>query len=166
MSLRQPFHLVIHDSAWGAAVNWVSANPGRVSSTTFLDSSPAELPAFPFRFHETPVVGDLLLRSQFMFGWLVRLCCSRSADVKDAAEAYRVLLKDDGGKKAAVAAGKGLNYSFNLGQWVASEGLKEVKFQVLWSNTWSDGWIDEGWRIAAALLQAKFAWHLVGGGRR
>ncbi|XP_020277199.1 protein AUXIN RESPONSE 4 isoform X2 [Asparagus officinalis] len=162
MSLRKPVHLVLHDSAWGAAMNWVSANSGSVRSVTFLDSSPAELPAFPFRFLEMPVVGDLVMHSRIVFGWLVKVCCLRSENGKDAAEVYRSLMRYNAGREGVIAVGNGLNYSFDLGEWAMSERMKDVKFQVLWSNMWSDRWIDEGRRMAAVLLEARLSWHFGG----
>lgn len=67
------------------------------------------------------------------------------------------------GKGAVVETGKGLNRSFDLGEWASSEDVKGIPMQVLWSSMWSDRWIEEGRRVAAAVPQAQFAWH--SGGR-
>ncbi|WOK93053.1 protein AUXIN RESPONSE 4 isoform X1 [Canna indica] len=156
-----PVHLVLHDSASPAALNWASANPGSVRSVTLIDSS-AESAAFPSKILGIPVIGPLLLRSRFMFGGLLRLCCSRSMD-ESAAEAYRLLLKGKDGREAIVATGKALNFSFNLEEWTRLEAMKDVPLHVLWSNMWSDRWIDEGKRISAASPMGKFSYH--SGGR-
>lgn len=156
-----PAHLVLHDSALGAGANWVSMNPGLVQSVTFIDPA-AESVAFPSWMLGPPVLGELLLASRFTFSSLLRLCCSRTVDGL-AAEAYRLLLKGRDGRKSVVAAGKALNYSFDLGEWAATEVVKDMTFQILWSNSWSDRWIDEGKRAASAIPRAKFASH--SGGR-
>lgn len=156
-----PVHLVLHDSALGAGANWVLMNPGLVQSVTLIDPA-AEFVAFPSWMLGPPVIGELLLASQFLFERLLRLCCSRSLD-GSAAEAYRLLLKGKDGRKAVVAAGKALNYSFDLGEWTSSDVVKDMEFQVMWSNSWSDRWIDEGRRAASAIPRAKFASH--SGGR-
>ncbi|XP_008801701.1 protein AUXIN RESPONSE 4 [Phoenix dactylifera] len=156
-----PAHLVLHDSALGTGANWVSMNPGLVQSVTLIDPA-AESVAFPSWMLGPPVLGELLLASRFAFSRLLRLCCSRSMDGL-VAEAYRLLLKGRDGRKSVVAAGKALNYSFDLGEWAGTEVVKDMAFQVLWSNSWSDRWIDEGKRAASAIPRAKFASH--SGGR-
>ncbi|CAD5196031.1 protein AUXIN RESPONSE 4-like isoform X1 [Musa acuminata AAA Group] len=156
-----PVHLVLHDSAFPTGMNWASVNPGYVRSVTVVDSS-AESAAFPSWLLATPVLGPLLLRSRFLFSGLLRLCCSRSIDGA-AAEAYRLLLKGTDGKKAVVAAGKALNHSFDLAEWTTLDAMKGMPLQILWSNMWSDRWIDEGKRISAAAPMGKFSYH--SGGR-
>ncbi|KAJ6806240.1 protein AUXIN RESPONSE 4 isoform X1 [Iris pallida] len=162
MSIGKPVHLVLHDSALAASASWVSANARRVRSVTLLDTPVAELPAFPSQFLQVPALGSLLLKSRFMFAGLLRMCCSRTVG-GDAAEAYRLLIAYEDGKRAVVEAGKGLNRSFDLGEWARSEEMKGIAIQVLWSSMWSDRWIEEGRRVASTVPEAQFVWH--SGGR-
>ncbi|KAG0494824.1 hypothetical protein HPP92_005818 [Vanilla planifolia] len=147
-----PVHLVLHDSALVSLANWVFANPGIVSSVTIMDASPQSA-AFPSPLLNFPVVGHLLLRSKSLFGGLLRLCCSRSVDGLDA-EAYRLLLKRSGR-----CAWRTLNHSLDVGEWANSEEMKGLPVQVLWSNTLSDRWIDEGRRVASSISRAKLLFH-------
>ncbi|KAK8933258.1 Protein AUXIN RESPONSE 4 [Platanthera zijinensis] len=157
-----PVHLVLHDSALLAASNWVSANKGLVSSVTLMDASPQSA-AFPSSLLNMPVLGHLLLGSKSVFAGLLRLCCARSVNGSDA-EAYRLVLKrKNGGSEAAAAAWRSLNRSFNVGEWANSVELKDMPVQILWSNSLSDQWIDEGRRVAAEIPRAKFSFH--SGGR-
>ncbi|CAA7395416.1 unnamed protein product [Spirodela intermedia] len=155
-----PVHLVLHDSALAVGAHWVTGNPGAVSSVTLVDTS-SESAAFPSWIVGVPLLGELFLRSRFVFSGLLKLCCSRSMDAA-AAEAHLHLLNRNNGRNAVVEAGRVLNFSFSVGDWGASEALAAVPLQVLWSNTWSDRWIDEGRRIADAVPQAKFFHHFGG----
>lgn len=50
-----------------------------------------------------------------------------------------------------------------LGSRAVFAGLIKLPVQVIWSNNWSDLWIDEGRRVAAAVPRAKLGSH--SGGR-
>lgn len=152
-----PVHLVLHDSALCVGLNWASANTGSVSSVTLMDASPQSA-AFPSPLLRFPVMGHLLLGSNTLFAGMLRLCCARSIDGSDA-EAYRVLLKRKNGGREAAAAWKASNHSLNVGEWVNSDQLKGLPVQVLWSNSLSDQWIDEGRRVSAEIPRAKLTFH-------
>ncbi|KAJ1696679.1 hypothetical protein LUZ63_005191 [Rhynchospora breviuscula] len=156
-----PVHLVIHDAMLGSGANFVASYPSLVRSVTLLDSS-AGLPAFPYWAVGVPVVGRLILKSPSVFTKLMRLCCSRSIDMP-AVESQRLLLLGKDGRKGVVDMAKALNYSFDLRQWKELDGLKEMPVQLLWSNNWSDRWIEEGRQTASALPEGKFTYH--SGGR-
>ncbi|KAI4305211.1 hypothetical protein L6164_028592 [Bauhinia variegata] len=93
---------------------------------------------------------------------MVNLCCSKRIDLSDA-EAQRLLLKGKDGRRAVVAIGKNMNFSFDIAEWGGSDGLKHMPMQVLWSAGWTKEWVEEGNRIAHAFPRAKFATH--SGGR-
>ncbi|KAH7653829.1 putative hydrolase/acyltransferase (alpha/beta hydrolase superfamily) protein [Dioscorea alata] len=156
-----PVHLVLHDSALEAGAIWISRTPGSVRSVTLIDSA-AGFPAFPWGLLGVPVLGDMVLRSKTLFAGLLRLCCSRSVE-RSAAEAHRLLLRKKGGKEGVLELAKGLNESFDVGEWARSEGVRSLPFLVLWSSMWSDRWIDEGRRVAQAIPMAQFSYH--SGGR-
>ena len=40
--------------------------------------------------------------------------------------------------------GKKLNYSFDVAEWGDLDELKGVSLQVVWSNSWSKEWTEEG----------------------
>ncbi|CAA6659116.1 unnamed protein product [Spirodela intermedia] len=132
-----PVHLVLHDSALAVGAHWVTGNPGAVSSVTLVDTS-SESAAFP--------------------SWIVG--CPFSANCSYAP--LRLLWSAQAVLLEWWEAGRVLNFSFSVGDWGASEALAAVPLQVLWSNTWSDRWIDEGRRIADAVPQAKFFHHFGG----
>lgn len=156
-----PFHLVLHDSALIAGRNFVSANVGLVSSLTLIDASPKSA-AFPSPLLRLPLLGHLLLGSKTLFAGLLRLCCARTFDGLNA-EAYRLVLKRKNRRSAVLVAYRALNYSLDVGEWANSEELKGLPVQVLWSNTLSDQWINEGRRVAASIPRARFTFH--SGGR-
>ncbi|OVA05474.1 hypothetical protein BVC80_441g249 [Macleaya cordata] len=156
-----PVHLVLHDSAFGMCANWVSENLGLVSSLTLVDSTSKSM-SLPLWVLEMPVVREIVLGFSAVYSGLLRSCCSRSMNVS-IAEAHRVLLKGRDGRRAVVGAGKGLNYSFDLGEWAGLEGVKDVPIQVLWSRSWSEEWSEEGRWVADKLPQAKLIVH--SGGR-
>lgn len=156
-----PVHLVLHDSALGPGTNWAAMNPSALRSVTFIDTL-AENVAFPSWILGVPVFGELLLRSRMLFAGLLRLCCARSMD-ESAAEVHRLLLMGKDKKRAVVATGKALNYSFDLREWKDLEAVKDMPLQMLWSNNWSDRWIDEAQRVSSSIPFAKFAYH--SGGR-
>jgi pimeloyl-ACP methyl ester carboxylesterase len=157
-----PVHLVLHDSALAAGVAFASANPGAVRSVTLVDAT-ASLPAFPAAVFDVPVLGRLVLRVPALFRGLVRLCCVRGVGAEEA-EAYRAAMRGEGKAEAVVDAWKAMNHSFQLGEWrVSSEEVRRLPMLVLWSGSWSDMWIDEGKKVAAALPDAKFIYH--SGGR-
>lgn len=155
-----PIHLVLHDSALLAGSNWVLVNKGLVSSVTLMDASPHSA-AFPSYLLNMPVLGHLLLGSKSVFAGLLRLCCARSVNGSDA-ESYRLVLKRRN-SGSAEAAWRSLNHSLNVGEWANSEELKGLPVQILWSNSLSDQWIDEGRRVAAEIPRANFSFH--SGGR-
>ena len=63
-----------------------------------------------------------------------------------------------------IEAWKAMNHSFQLGEWRgSSDEVRRLPMMVLWSGSWSDMWIDEGKKGAAALPDAKFVYH--SGGR-
>ncbi|KAL5980952.1 hypothetical protein ACLOJK_028872 [Asimina triloba] len=156
-----PAHLVLHDSAAVAGALWASENPRAVSSVTIVDSSNGSvaLPLWPL---EMPVVRDFVLGFPAVYAALLRRCCSRSVE-SSAAEAHRILLKGKDGRKAVVTSRKGLNCSFDLGEWGRLESVRDIPVQVLWSSSWSEEWIEEGRRVADKVPQAKFVTH--SGGR-
>eukprot|EP00262_Sarcandra_glabra_P008266 TRINITY_DN21594_c0_g1_i1.p1 TRINITY_DN21594_c0_g1~~TRINITY_DN21594_c0_g1_i1.p1 ORF type:complete len:471 (-),score=55.28 TRINITY_DN21594_c0_g1_i1:322-1734(-) len=156
-----PLHLVLHDSGLAAGTIWVSENPRWVSSVTLIDpaSNSAALPSWVL---EMPVVRELVLGFSFVYVWLLRFCCSKLMETS-VSEAHRILLKGKGGGRGVVGVGSGLNYSFDLGEWAASEAVIGVPFQILWSAGSSEGWFEEGRRIADAVPRAKFFTH--SGGR-
>ena len=154
-----PVHLVLHDSALEIGKLLAMENPGFVSGVTIMDSSPQSA-AFPSWIIGTPLLRELFLRSNFLFSGLLKLCCSRSMNAA-AAEAHLLLLKNNQGSKAVVESGRVLNFSLSI-EDLASY-LAATPTLILWSGSWSDRWIDEGRRVAAALPKAKFIYH--SGGR-
>nr|GMD43733.1 protein AUXIN RESPONSE 4 [Ipomoea batatas] len=129
-----PVDLVLHDSALSLSANWVSENPGILRSVTILDSEPSAT-ALPL--------------------WAL--------GVPSDAEAHRILLAGRDGRRAVVGMGKRLNYSLDLAEWSASDGVKALPMQVIWSTGLSKEWSENGQRVAASLPRAKFVTH--SGGR-
>ncbi|XP_062181724.1 protein AUXIN RESPONSE 4-like [Phragmites australis] len=157
-----PVHLVLHDSALAAGASFASANPGAVRSVTLVDAT-ASLPAFPAAVFDVPVLGRLVLRVPALFRGLVRLCCARGIGAEEA-EAQRAAMRGEGRTEGVIEAWKAMNHSFQLGEWRgSSEEVRRLPMMVLWSGSWSDMWIDEGKKVAAALPDAKFIYH--SGGR-
>ncbi|CAO2141958.1 unnamed protein product [Urochloa humidicola] len=157
-----PVHLVLHDSSLAAGTAFASANPGAVRSVTLVDAT-ASLPAFPTAVFDVPVLGRLALRVPALFRGLVRLCCARGIGVEEA-EAHRAAMRGEGRTLGVIEGWKAMNHSFQLGEWRgSSDEVRRLPMMVLWSGTWSDIWIDEGKKVAAALPDAKFIYH--SGGR-
>jgi pimeloyl-ACP methyl ester carboxylesterase len=157
-----PVHLVIHDSALAAGAAFASANPGAVRSVTLIDAT-ASLPAFPAAVFDVSVLGRLVLRVPALFRGLVRLCCVRGMGAEEA-EAHRAAMRGEGRTHGVIEAWKAMNHSFQLGKWRgSSDEVRSLPMMVLWSGTWSDMWIDEGKKVAAALPDARFVYH--SGGR-
>ncbi|KAF6162781.1 hypothetical protein GIB67_029050 [Kingdonia uniflora] len=156
-----PVHLVLHDSALLMAANWVSENSGSVSSLTLVDTSP-RFTALPLGVLETPIVRELVLGVSYVYAKVLRLCCSRSMKMS-VVESHRALLSGRKGMRAIVEVAKGLNYSFDMGEWRGSDSIKDLPVQVIWSSNWSDKWSDEGRRIADSLSGASLVMH--SGGR-
>ncbi|WVZ51350.1 hypothetical protein U9M48_002503 [Paspalum notatum var. saurae] len=154
-----PVHLVLHDSALAAGAAFASANPGAVRSVTLVDAA-ASLPAFPAAVFDVPVLGRLVLRVPALFRGFLRLCCARGMGAEEA-EAHRAAMRwGEGRAEGVVQAWKAMNHSFQLGEWRhSSEEVRRLPMMVLWSGTWSDRWIDEGKKVAAALPDAKFVYH-------
>ncbi|KAG9456447.1 hypothetical protein H6P81_000955 [Aristolochia fimbriata] len=156
-----PVHLILHDTGLGPGAIWASENSGSVRSVTIVDSAPSS-GALPLWTLDVPVIRELVLGVPLVYHELMRRCCSRSIP-KPVSDAHRVLLKGKDGRRAMVGIGKGFNYSFDLGEWGRLEKMSDVPIQVIWSGDWSEGWTDEGGRVATALPQAKFVVH--SGGR-
>ncbi|XP_068653588.1 protein AUXIN RESPONSE 4-like [Aristolochia californica] len=156
-----PVHLILHDTGLGPGAIWASENSGSVRSVTIIDSAPSS-GALPLWALEIPVMREFVLGVPLAYYELMRWCCSRSIQ-RHVADAHRALLKGKGGRRAVVGVGKGLNYSFDLGEWGRQEKVRDVPIQVIWSRNWSEGWTDEGGRVASALPRAKFLVH--SGGR-
>lgn len=157
-----PVHLVLHDSALGMVSNWVLENMQSVRSVTLIDTGSKSVGALPLWVLEVPLVREFVLRFSYAHALLIKLSCSRGVDRVDL-DAHRVLLKGRDGTKAVVGMGKKLNYSFDIAEWGGSDGLKGVPMQVLWSDSWSKEWTEEGRRVANALPKATFVTH--SGGR-
>ncbi|KAK9919835.1 hypothetical protein M0R45_028410 [Rubus argutus] len=157
-----PVHLVLHDSALGMVSNWVLENVQSVRSVTLIDTGSKSVGALPLWVLEVPLVREFVLRFSYAHALLIKLSCSRGVDRLDL-DAHRVLLKGRDGTKAVVGMGKKLNYSFDIAEWGGSDGLKGVPMQVLWSDSWSKEWTEEGRRVANALPKATFVTH--SGGR-
>ncbi|EEF49836.1 protein AUXIN RESPONSE 4 [Ricinus communis] len=155
-----PVHLVLHDSSLGMVANWVLENSELVRSVTLLDTG--SRPALPLWVLEMPIVREIVLGSNFAFQRLIELCCSKGIGGLDL-EAHRVILKGRDGRRAVVGTGKKLNSSFSIPQWGGSDGIRGLPIQVIWSNSWSIEWSEEGRRVAEALPHAKFVLH--SGGR-
>ena len=129
---------------------------------TLVDAA-ASLPAFPAAVFDVPVLGRLVLRVPALFRGLLWLCCARGVGAEEA-EAYRAAMWGEGKAEGVVEAWKAMNHSFRLGEWRgSSEEVRRLPMLVLWSGSWSDMWIDEGKKVAAALPDAKFVYH--SGGR-
>lgn len=156
-----PVDLVLHDSALGLAANWVSENRGLLRSVVVLDSAPSRT-ALPLWALEMPVLGDAILGLGFAFRRLLGSCCSRSVGNLEA-EGHRILLKGKDGRRSVVGMGRRLNCSFDLNEWAALDGVKGLPMQVIWSDSWSKEWTEEGRQVADAIPQAKFVGH--SGGR-
>ncbi|XP_074312293.1 protein AUXIN RESPONSE 4 [Silene latifolia] len=156
-----PLHLVLHDSALVMGANWIVENSGLVRSVTLLDSLPREM-ALPLGLFELPVIREVILRVDYLFGRLIGKCCLRSG-FGSSLEAHRVLLKGRDGGAAIVGMGKKLNHSFELGEWVSMVGMKGMPMQVMWSGSWSEEWSEEGKRVAEVVSQGVFIRH--SGGR-
>ncbi|XP_077213769.1 alpha/beta-Hydrolases superfamily protein [Tasmannia lanceolata] len=156
-----PVHLVLHDSGLGPGTNWVSQNPGSVSSVTLVDAT-ANSVALPLWVLEMPVIREVLLGFPYVYVGFLRLCCSRSIETS-VAEVHKKLIRNKDGRRAVIGVGKGLNYSFDLGEWAGSDMLMDIPVRVLWSGNWSKGWIEEGFRVANMIPRAKFVTH--SGGR-
>ncbi|KAG2558089.1 hypothetical protein PVAP13_8NG132100 [Panicum virgatum] len=157
-----PVHLVLHDSALAAGAAFALANPGAVRSVTLVDAT-ASLPAFPAAVFDVPVLGRLVVRVPALFRGLVLLCCARGLGAEEA-EAHRAAMRGEGRTHGVIEAWKAMNHSFQLGEWRgSSDEVRRLPMMVLWSGSWSDMWIDEGKKVAAALPDAKFVYH--SGGR-
>ncbi|TKW01083.1 hypothetical protein SEVIR_8G154500v4 [Setaria viridis] len=157
-----PVHLVLHDSSLAAGAAFASANPGAVRSVTLIDAT-ASVPAFPAAVFDVPVLGRLVLRVPALFRGLVRLCCVRGMGAEEV-EAHREAMRGEGRTHEVIEAWKAMNHSFQLGEWRgSSDEVRRLPMMVLWSGTWSDMWIDEGKKVAAALPDARFVYH--SGGR-
>ncbi|RAL52501.1 hypothetical protein DM860_007358 [Cuscuta australis] len=156
-----PVDLVLHDSALGLSANWVLENSRLVRSVTILDSEPKET-ALPLWAFEIPVIREVVLHSEILFRRLLEKCCSPSVSKSDV-EAHRALAMGRDARRAIVGTGKRLNSSFDLAEWSASAGVKELPMHVVWSTGFSNEWIEKGRRVAASLPRAKFATH--SGGR-
>ncbi|KAJ3675274.1 hypothetical protein LUZ60_004316 [Juncus effusus] len=154
-----PVHLILHDSSLPAGANFISSYPSLIRSVTLLDSS-AQIPAFPSWILQIPVLSHLILKSPSLFTKLMSICCSRTIN-GDSTEAQRLLLTD--GRKAVVEAAKALNYSFDLRDLKEMESVKNIPFFMLWSNNWSDRWIEEGKKVKFSVPDGKFVYH--SGGR-
>lgn len=157
-----PVHLVLHDSALGWTANWVSENSELVRSVTLIDTATKTAGALPHWVLEVPMIREIALGFSFVYAKMVNFCCSKHIGVLDA-DAQRVLLKGRDGRRAVVAMGKNMNFSFDIAEWGGSDGLKNMPMQVLWSAGWSKEWSEEGNRVAQSLPQAKFFKH--SGGR-
>ncbi|XP_050225005.1 protein AUXIN RESPONSE 4 [Mercurialis annua] len=155
-----PVHLVLHDSSFGMVANWVLENLELVRSVTIVDAG--SKPALPLWVLEMPVVREIVLGSNFAYRRLVEVCCSKGVGGLDL-EANRMVLKGRDGRRAVVGSGQKLNSSFSVVEWGGLDGVKGLPIQVIWSNSWSKEWNDEGRKIAEALPHAKFVWH--SGGR-
>ncbi|XVF31334.1 hypothetical protein REPUB_Repub16aG0136700 [Reevesia pubescens] len=155
-----PLHLVLHDSAFVMAANWISENSRFIRSVTLIDTGLK--PALPLWFLNLPVVDEIVLRFSFVYSRLINLCCSKGI-VRSELEAHRALLKGWDARRAVVGIGKKLNHSFDIEEWGGLDGTKGMPMQVLWSNGWSEEWSKEGRQMAEALPGAKFVMH--SGGR-
>lgn len=156
-----PLHLIFHDSALLMGANWVSENPGMLRSLTLIDTMPRGT-ALPLWALELPLVRELVLGIEFVFGKIVDSCCSKSVE-SSSLDGYRALLNSANGRQALVGMGKKLNYTFDLEEWASSDSVKGMPMKVLWSSSWSKEWTDEGNKVAEAIPQAKFDTH--SGGR-
>ncbi|KAJ4850762.1 hypothetical protein Tsubulata_046042 [Turnera subulata] len=155
-----PVHLVLHDSSLGMVANWILKNSELVRSVTLVDTG--SRPALPLFALQMPVVREVLLGLNFAYERLISLCCSKGIGGSDL-EAHRVLLSGMDGRRAVVGTGMGLNTSFDVAEWSSLDGVKGLPMQIIWSNTWSKEWTEEGRKVAKALPQAKFLAH--SGGR-
>ncbi|CAH9145143.1 unnamed protein product [Cuscuta epithymum] len=156
-----PVDLVLHDSALSLSANWVSQNSRMVRSVILLDSAPSET-ALPVWVFEVPLIREVVLHSGFLFKRLLEKYCSGSVSKSDA-EAHMTLMMGRDGRRAVVGMGKRLNHSFDLAEWSASDGVKELPMHVIWSTGFSKEWSEQGNHVAASLHQAKFVTH--SGGR-
>ncbi|KAL8166382.1 hypothetical protein V2J09_007881 [Rumex salicifolius] len=156
-----PLHLVLHDSALSMSANWISENPELLKSLTLIDTMPRGT-ALPLWTLEIPLVRELVLGFNFVFGKIVSSCCSKSID-GPSSEAYRFFLNSANGRQSIVGSGKRLNYTFLLEEWVSLDGVKEMPIEVLWSSSCSTEWTEQGNKVAEAIPQAKFDTH--SGGR-
>ncbi|KAE8686636.1 Protein AUXIN RESPONSE 4 [Hibiscus syriacus] len=154
-----PVHLVLHDSAFLMAANWISENSRFIRSITLIDTGLK--PALPTWVLNIPVVNEIVLRFSFVYARFINLCCTKGINQSEL-EAHRYLLKGWEARKAVVGIEKKLNHSFNVEEWGGLDGIKGMPMQVLWSNDWSDEWSKEGKRIAEALPGAKFVTHFGG----
>uniref|UniRef100_A0A803R5D7 AB hydrolase-1 domain-containing protein n=1 Tax=Cannabis sativa TaxID=3483 RepID=A0A803R5D7_CANSA len=153
-----PVHLVLHDSALGMSANWVLENSKSVRSVTLIDTNPRSRPALPLWMLDIPVIRELLLGLPFGYSWLIKSFCSKGISATDL-EAHRALLRSKDARSAIVGMGKKTNYSFDMASWGGSDELKGVPLQVLWSDSWSEEWTNEGRRVADSLPQATFVTH-------
>lgn len=156
-----PVHLVLHDSALVMGANWVVENAGSLRSLTLIDTLPGGT-ALPLWAFEAPMIREVVLGVNYAFKRLIGSCCSMTI-VGSSVEAHRILLKGRDGRQAIVGMGKKLNQSFDLSEWVSTDGLKDVPIQVMWSSNWSEQWSEEGKRVAEVVSRAKLVKH--SGGR-
>ena len=154
-----PVHLVLHDSSLGMVANWVLKNSESVRSVTLVDTGLR--PALPLCVLEVPVVREVVLGVNFVYEWLIRMCCSTGIGGLDVA-AHRMMLNGRDGRRAVVATGKKLNSSFDIAEWGGLDGVKGIPMQVVWCSGWSKEWSEEGRKVADALPQAKFVTHTGG----
>ncbi|KAJ6846888.1 protein AUXIN RESPONSE 4 isoform X2 [Iris pallida] len=134
MSIRRPVHLVLHDSSLAVSPNWVSANARRVQSVTLVDTPCCRASGVPFPV--PPGAGFRKPASEV--GVYV---CRVAEDVLLAETAQRrigFLSGTTTGRGWSWRTGKGLNRSFDLGEWASSEDVKGIPMQVLWSSMLSD----------------------------
>ncbi|GLT94931.1 hypothetical protein SLE2022_126420 [Rubroshorea leprosula] len=152
-------HLVLHDSALNMGASWILDNSRSVRSVTLIDTGLRS--ALPLWALDIPVIREVILGFSFAYSRLIGMCCTKEIGSSEL-EAHRVLLKGRGGRKAVVGMGKRLNYSFDVAEWGALDGIKDMPMQLLWSSHWSNEWTEEGRRVAEALPQAKFIAHSSG----
>ncbi|GAB2228950.1 hypothetical protein Droror1_Dr00023084 [Drosera rotundifolia] len=156
-----PVHLVLHDSALLMSANWVLENAGLVRSVTLVDSEPRGA-ALPFWVFDVPVVREVVLGFDFVFGRLIDSCCTKSTESLDV-EAHRTSMKSGDGRRAIVGMGRRLNYSFELADWAKSDAIEGIPIQVVWSSGVSEEWSEEGKQVAQVIPGAKLVTH--SGGR-
>ncbi|KAL2942079.1 Protein AUXIN RESPONSE 4 [Bienertia sinuspersici] len=156
-----PLHLVLHDSALVMGANWVAENARLLRSVTLIDTMPRGI-ALPLWALQVPVIRDVVLRLDLVFGKLMGSCCSKTFK-GSSLEAHRILMNGRDGRETIVGIGRNLNQSFDLAEWATTDGVKGMPMQVLWSGSWSQEWSEEGKRVAEVVSQAKFIKH--SGGR-
>lgn len=162
-----PIHLVLHDSSGIQGIQWAVNNVNKLRSLTFIDTS-MELPfspAFPSFLLNFPSFANLALYSPFSSKLIFQYCCSRRI-TSQIAESHSYLLRNSKGIEALAMSIKQVNRSqgFQDDLYHNAAGiLGQTDRQLVWANSWSQEWREEGEEVLTRWPLAEL--HSHGGAR-